>query len=503
MSQLKKLAGETAIYGVSSILGRMLNYLLVPIYTAYFASGQYGIVTELYAYVAFFNVLYTYGLETTYFRYASQSKEKEPEIFNNAVSAIFFTSIIFSSLLIVFSSNIVEALGYPGQSHYVTWFAIILAIDAIVAIPFAKLRLDKKPVKFAIAKLSNIFINIFLNLFFIVFSTEVYEGNFLADLRPLVASYYRPEWGVDYIFLANLVASAAMVFILWKELSIVRFKLNKETLKPMLKYSYPLLFMGIAGVTNEMFSRPMIKHLLPDDFYPQFNSQQAMGIFGACYKLSIFMNLTIQAFRYSAEPFFFSQSKEKNSPETFSTIMHWFIIICSLIFFAVSINLEWIGGIFLRRPEYLFGLPIVPILLLAYLFLGVYYNLTIWFKLTDRTYFGTWLSFGGAILTIILSIILIPTMGLIGAALVTLISYVLMTIACYFIGQKHYPIPYKVRQGVLYIILTALATFLVRQLNFDNQIIATSFHFLLIIAYILIVFLLEKKNIKNNFARVK
>lgn len=504
MSQLKKLAGETAIYGVSSILGRMLNYLLIIVHTRYFTDpAEYGIITELYGYVAFLNIIYLYGLETAYFRFATASKEKEPEVFNNAVSSILISSFIFSGILIAFSSQIVDLLGYPGQNHYVIWFALILAIDAIVAIPFAKLRLQKKPVKFAIAKLTNIFLYIGLNLFFLVFSSKVYQGKLFPGLRAFVMSYYRPEWGVDYVFLSNLIANTVLIFLLWSILSKIRFRINWATLKPMLVYSYPLLFMGLAGVTNEMFSRPMIKHLLPDDFYPQYSSQQAMGIFGACFKLSIFMNLTIQAFRYSAEPFFFSQAKEKNSPEMFSRVMHWFIIVCSFILFAISINVELIGSLFLQGDDYTFGLQIVPILLLGYLFLGVYYNLSIWFKLTDKTYYGTWISIGGAIITVLFNIILIPRMGITGAALVTLICYFSMTVVCYLIGQRFYPVPYRVKSGLGYIAGTSILTYLILQIQIESLFLASSFHFLLILIYILVIFLLEKKNIKNNFARIK
>lgn len=498
MSNLKKLAGETAVYGISSIVGRVLNYLLVPIYTAVFATSEYGIVTELYAYVAFFLVLYTYGMETAYFRYANMEGHEEKKVYNTALSSIFLSSIILSLLLILLATPIVDALEYPGKEYYIYWFAAILAMDAIVAIPFARLRYKKKPMQFATAKLINIGLNIGLNLFFIVFCKEVYEGALFPDLKPLINYVYNPDFGIEYVFLANLIASASLLFILGKLLVKIKFTIDWNYLKPMLIYAYPLLFMGLAGVTNEMLSRAMLKSWLPEGFYEGRSNLAALGIFGACYKLSVFMTLGIQAFRYASEPFFFSQAKDKNSPLLFGKVMHWFIIVASFILLAVSINLDIIGLLFLRSADYREGLHVVPVLLLANLFLGIYYNLSIWFKLTDKTYFGSWISIGGAVGTIILNILLIPVMGYEGSALVTLFIYFSMSAASFLLGNKYYPIPYQVKTGMAYITITVVLTYLVMSVDLQDQLLATAFHFFVMVLFIVVVFLLEKRNFSTK-----
>ncbi len=494
MSNLKKLASDTAIYGISSIGGRLLNYLLVPFYTEVFETGEYGIVTELYAYVAFLNVLYLYGIETAYFRFANRYRDDEPRVFNTAFTSIFTSSLLLSGTLCLFAPSIVEALNYPGKEHYVYWFAAILTIDAIMAIPFARLRLQGRPIKFAAAKLGNIVLNIGLNIFFLVFCYDIYRGEYLQELQPLIGGFFRPEWGVDYVFLANLIANAAWILMLFPELMQARFRIDKNYWKSMLIYAYPLLFMGIAGATNEMMSRSMLKYILPESLYPDLTNKEALGIFGACYKLSIFMNLVIQAFRFASEPFFFSKADNRNSPELFSRVMQYFIIACCFIFLAVSVNLHWIGPLVLRDPAYWRGFDIVPILLLGYLFFGIYMNLAIWFKLADKNKYGTWFTLSGALLTVILNFSLIPVFGMVGAALSTLAVYLYMAAICYYYGQKHYPIPYRLSSAFAYIIGTAAIVYGFLALDVDNVWLKTALSMGITLLYLLFAFFYEKKN---------
>jgi O-antigen/teichoic acid export membrane protein len=494
MSNLKKLASDTAIYGISSIGGRLLNYLLVPFYTRVFQLGEYGVVTELYAYVAFLNVLYLYGLETAYFRFANRHKDEEPRIFNTAFTSIFTSSLLLSGTLALLATPIVEALRYPGKEHYVYWFATILTIDAIMAIPFARLRLQNRPIKFATAKVGNIVLNIGLNLFFLLLSYDIYKGEYLTELQPLVASYFNPEWRVDYVFLANLIANAAWILILWPELMQARFRLDKVYWKRMLVYAYPLLFMGIAGVTNEMMSRSMLKYILPEGFYPHLSNTEVLGIFGACYKLSIFMNLVIQAFRFASEPFFFSKAENRDSPALFAQVMRYFVVACCFIFLAVSTNLQWIGPLFLRGEGYWQGLHIVPLLLLGYLFFGIYMNLTIWFKLSDKNHYGTWFTLSGALLTVILNISLIPLLGMVGAAITTFAVYFYMEAICYWYGQKFYPIPYQLSHALLYVTGTSLLVWGFWMLDFQNIWIKTGISISLSGLFLLFVFLYEKRH---------
>lgn len=496
MSTLRKLAGETALYGVSSIVGRFISYLLVPLYTAYFTTEEYGVVTELYVYVAFFIIVYTYGMETAFFRFATKETGDQKKVYNNSFTLILLTSLSFSAILGSLATPLVTWMQYPGKEHYIYIFAAILALDAIVAIPFARLRLQNKALKFASAKLINIGINVGLNLFFIVFCQKVADAELFPSLWPYLSFIYDPENAIDYIFISNLVASASLLFILWKPLSEVRISLDPKILKPMLIYAYPLMFMGLAGVTNEMLSRPMIKYYLPEGFYEGLTNQQVLGVFGACYKLSVFMALGIQAFRFASEPFFFSSAKDKNSPELFARVMHWFVIAGCITLFTISINLDIISLVFLQSSDYWQALNIVPVLLLANLFLGIYYNLSIWFKLSDRTYYGSWISIFGAVITIVLNILLIPLMGYEGSALVTLICYVSMSVASYYLGQKHYPIPYETIRSLAYIIGTVILTYAVMSIKIDDMILSVSFHFVAVLAFLGVVFILEKKNIK-------
>ena len=501
MSRLKKLAGETALYGISSIVGRVISYLLVPLYTRVFEPGEYGIVTELYSYVAFFIVVYTFGMETAFFRFASNNKDDEKNIYNNSFTFIFVISIVLSIVLAALATPLVESMNYPGQENYIYWFAAILAIDAIMAIPFARLRLQNKALAFATAKLINIGINIGLNLFFLVFCKKVHEGVLFQSIRPFIDSIYDPAMGVGYVFLSNLIASASLVLILWKPLSQTRFSFDTEKLKPMLRYAYPLMIMGLAGATNEMLAKPMLKYYLPEGFYPGLTNQEVIGIFGACYKLSVFMTLGIQAFRFASEPFFFASAKDKDSPEMFSRVMHYFIIAGCFTLFAISINLDIISLIFLQSEEYWEALHIVPILLLANLFLGIYFNLSLWYKLTDKTYYGSWISIFGAIITITLNILLIPVMGYEGSVLVTLTCYFSMAAISYYYGQKHYPIPYQTARNLIYIAGTVGLTYAVMAIDIENQIWATTFHLVMVIAFLALIVLIERKNIKSVPAR--
>lgn len=448
MSTLKKLAGETALYGISTIAGRMLNYLLVPFFTTVFGAAQYGVLTDVYAIAAFLNVIATFGLETAYFRFATRDKEKADWFYQQAWSGVFFISLITAVGLAAFATPIVNYLNYPGQEEYLWLLAGIIFIDAVVVIPFAQLRLQNRPVKFVTVRLSSIFANVALNLALLYLWPKV-TGQVL-----------QADFALQMVFAINLISNALMLPLLWRQLAALRPRFDWAALKPMVNYGYPILLMGLAGMINEMLGRLVLKKVLPEGFYPGISNQEALGIFGACYKLAVFMTITIQAFRYAAEPFFFNRAGDKQSPQVFARVMLGFTWFCGLIMAGVCLNLNWIGPLFLRREIYWQGLNIVPLLLLANLFLGIYYNLTVWFKLTDRTQFGTYISVAGALLTLVGNFLLIPVLGYTGSALSTLICYGLMAVACYLLGQKYYPVPYPVGQiaGIL-VLATALAYF--------------------------------------------
>jgi O-antigen/teichoic acid export membrane protein len=490
MNPLKKLAGETALYGISSILGRAVNFLLVPFYTGIFPSSEYGVVTKLYAYAAFFNIIYTYGMETGFFRFASKGDRQIT--YNNVFTLILGSSTFFTLVIILLSGSIASGLGYPGQDHLITWLALTLAIDAVVSIPFALLRLEKKAAKFAAIRLSNVFINVGLNIFFLLLAPAIVAGEYGGVLARIVEPIYNPNLGIGYIFLSNLIANALYLLMLYKEIISAKLKFQWERIKPMLVYAYPLLFMGLAGMINEMLDRVIMEEILPDDFYADFTSLEALGIYGACYKLSLFITLAVQAFKYAAEPFFFTSAADKNSPALFARIMHWFIIFCTLAFIVISINLDILGQLLLRRPEYRTGLDVVPLLLLANIFLGIYYNLSIWFKLSDQTGYGTKISFIGAGITVVFNFLLIPILGYMGAALTTLICYAYMATACYLLGAKHYPIPYNVKAALLYMLLGCVLVAMAYYLNPQDFLMKYSLRIILVGIFVLAVVWAEK-----------
>ncbi|MFD1000559.1 lipopolysaccharide biosynthesis protein [Ohtaekwangia kribbensis] len=477
MSKIKRLAGDTVLYGLGSIVPRFLNFLLVRLHTGVFAPEDYGVITKLFAYSAVINVIFMFGMETAYFRFANKEGADEKRIFNIAQTIIIAISAGLSLIFVIFANPIAELLDIPGKGNFVTWLALILFIDAIVAIPFARLRLQRNAVKFVTGKLINIAILVGLNIYFLYIAFD-------------------PARGVGFVVLANLIANAFYLVFFSRTLLQWRPAYDRSMLETMSQYSYPIMLMGLAGMTNEMFSRVTLEWWLPKNFYPGQSSDYALGIFGACYKFAILMNLAIQAFRYAAEPFFFSNASDKNSPQLFARVNHYFIIVCCLLFLGVSINLD-ILKYFLKRPAYWEGLEIVPILLLGYLFLGVYYNLSAWFKLTDKTHYGTIITIGGAVITITANYILIPIAGYVGSSWATVVCYFSMTAVCYVLGQKFYPIPYRVTAGLAYIFITIAIVYIVRSITIENQWIATGFHALVIGVYLIIVFLLERKSFRQ------
>jgi O-antigen/teichoic acid export membrane protein len=472
MKQLKKLAGETVLYGMGSIVPRFLNFLLVPLHTAVFNPEEYGVITKLFAYVAVINIIFMFGMETAYFRYATKSDADKKRTFDLAQTIVVAISLLLSLILILCSKSLAIGWDIPGRANLIIWLVIIMFMDAIVAIPFARLRLEGKPTQFVVGKLANVLILVGLNVYFLKYA-------------------YNPSFGVGYVMLANLAANLFYFILFAKTLLSWRPVFDRTITPSMFSYAYPVMITGIAGMTNEMFSRVTLEWWLPENFYVGQSSAYALGIFGACYKFAMLMSLTVTAFRYAAEPFFFSTAADKNSPQLFAKVNHYFIIVCCAVLLIVGTNMD-ILKYFLRSEAYWEGLSIVPVLLLAYLFLGAYYNFSIWFKLTDKTYYGTIITVGGAILTIAANFFLIPVFGYWGSSLATLICYFSMAVLCYWLGQKFYPIPYSLFNSLGYIIVTTLIVYGVNALIFPSQWMATAFHILVVGLYIFILYMLEK-----------
>ena len=446
MNPLKKLLSQTAVYGLSSIFGRLLNFMLVPLYTRYFSTVEYGEVTILYAYVAFLIVILTYGMETAFFRFSELENNKN-KVFSTGLISLSVSAVLFVFVCWVFSQDIASAIGFGNRPQYIQYFALIVGLDAVTSISFAKLRQQNKALRFATIRLLNIFVNIGLNLFFIVYCDYAIENQL--DSASLVEKIYNPNFGIGYIFIANLVASALSFLLLLPQMLGHFNNFDKELWKKMLVYGSPLLIAGLAGIANETLDRIILQYLLPSDV-----AISQIGIYSALYKLSIIMTLFIQAFRFAAEPFFFAQAKQKDAKQLYAVVLKYFTIVTSTIFLACMLYFDTIKNFIGPEFQDPSAKLVVALLLFANLFLGIYYNLSIWYKLSQQTKYGAYMSIFGAFLTIGLNFLLVPYMGFVGAAWTTLICYFSMVVLSYFLCQKHYPIPYPIFKISFYLILS-------------------------------------------------
>ncbi|HAX95408.1 MAG TPA: polysaccharide biosynthesis protein [Prolixibacteraceae bacterium] len=495
LNPFRKLIGDTAIYGVSSIVGRFLNWWLVPYYTDLFLPEEYGVVTNLYAYVAFLLVILTYGMETGYFRFASRSKDPD-KVYSTSQVSLFVTTILFLFIAIVFRNQIAILIGYPDFPEYIWLLATIVAIDAFTSIPFARLRLDNRPLKFAFIKMVNIGLNIGFNLFFLSLCPWILRHYPENPVRYI----YSPEIGVGYVFIANLLASFSTLVLLRNEILQMRFSIDKELLKTMLRYSFPILVIGVAGMVNQNIDKILIPFLVPESQNPMFQ----VGIYGANYKLAVLMNMFIQAFRYAFEPFFFSRSSDDDSqdPQLYATIMKYFLIFGMLIFLGMTLYIDLIKvvAIDVRYHE---GLKIVPIILIANLFFGIFFSLSIWFKLKDMTRYGSYIALIGAAITLVLNIVLIPRMGYLGSAIAVLVCFMVMMVITYLWGQKYYFIPYDLKRMAIYFFSGLILYFISFLFNDFSLLIKMLLNTGLFITFLMIMFRLEKQEIFQILKRNK
>jgi O-antigen/teichoic acid export membrane protein len=486
---LKKLASQTAIYGLPSIVGRLLNWFLVPVYlgVAQFTTDQYGIVTEMYSYVAFLVVFLTYGMETAFFRFSSQEKQDKKKVYSTIIISLFITSALFIAAAFLFDQPIANWLKYPNNTEFVTWFALIVGLDAISSIPMAKLRADNNPIKFGGVNLANIAVNIGLNLFFLAYCLPTFRAG---ETNWIIETFYNPEIGVGYVFISNLIASGIKFILLLPDMIKAKYGFEISLLKKMFVYALPLLIFGLAGIVNETIDRIMMKKIL-FDVLGEKKTMSEIGIYGACYKISIIITLFIQAFRYAAEPFFFAQEKEKNAKNTYVVIMNYFVIVCALIFLGVMLFIDIIKH-FIPNEDFWVGLPVVPILLFANIFLGIYYNQSIWYKLSGKTKYGAYIGIFGALLTITINYIWILEYSYMASAWATLICYGSMTILSFILGQKHFPIKYNFGKIGLYLGLALGLYFITLFLALPVGIVKYGIHSLIIIGFIGVTYFIEK-----------
>lgn len=486
MGIIRKLASQTAIYGISSIFGRFLNYLLIPLYTYYFSAAEYGVVSEFYAYAGFFSVLLLFGFETGYFRFRDKESPGRDTAYSTALIFVVLVNLGFFLFIRWIDAPLSAALHYADHPEYVLWFATILTLDAMTAIPFARLRAENKALRFAGIKMAEIMITILLSLFFIVYCPKMLGQNPDSWVRQV----YDPAIGVGYIFIANLLASIFKFFLLTPQFKGLAWGFDRQLFGRMLRYSLPMVVIGFAGIINEMLDRALLKYLLP---YDEVTNLKMLGIYSACYKLSILMSLFIQAFRYAAEPFFFAYAGNSDSRKVYADVLKFFVIFCVFIFLMVTLFIDFFK--YFIGEEFRAGLEVVPILLLANLCLGIYVNLSIWYKLTDRTVMGAFVSLAGAALTIVLNIWWIPTMGYIGSAWATLACYGMMVIVSYLLGRKYYPVAYDLKRLVGYTSLGIALYLAHEQLPLDAGRPAWLSAGGLILVYLLSVALFERRKI--------
>lgn len=447
MANLKSLAKDTAIYGLSSIIGRFLNYLLVPLYTAKLAaeSGGYGVITNIYAYVALILVLLTFGMETTFFRFANKEGEEPDTVYTTTLMMVGTLSLAFVVAVLGFLGPIASAMGYAAHPEYIGMMACVVAIDACQAIPFSYLRYKKRPIKFAALKLLFIVMNILLNLLYFAVFPSLY-----AEYPETIGAVYNPEIGVGYAFSINLVCTASITLFFIPELFGVRWKFDKKLMRRMLSYSWPILILGLAGILNQTVD----KMIFPKVYGDTHEGTVQLGIYGACVKIAMIMAMITQAFRYAYEPFVFGQSRDKNKGETYAVAMKYFIIFTLLAFLCVVGYMDILKHIIDR--SYWEGLRVVPVVMAAEIMMGIYFNLSFWYKLIDKTIWGAWFSIAGCAVLITVNVLFIPKYGYMACAWGGFAGYATSMLLSYFVGQKKNPINYPLKSIGVYVLITIL-----------------------------------------------
>lgn len=484
MSGVKSLAKDTAIYGVSSILGRFLNWCLVPLYTICFPESEYGVVTFVYSIVALALIILTYGMETGFFRFANHDRYKDPlEVYSTSLISLAVSSSVFLIGVLLLIEPISHLMECGDHYSYVWLMASAVALDAFTAIPFSYLRFAHRPLRFATLRLVNIGLNIGLNIFFIVICPSIWKSN-----PDLIGWFYNPGYGIGYIFVANFVTSLLNLILLIPFLRGFKWRFNKKLWREMLVYSYPLLILGIAGIMNQTIDKILLPSLVSDPA----TAMDQLGVYGANYKIAIVMVMFIQAFRFAYEPFIFAQSKEKgeNRLQSYRDAMKWFVIFAMFIFLGVMFYIDIVR--YFIGESYWSGLKVVPIIMLAEFFFGVFFNLSLWYKLTDKTLWGTWFSLFGLAVTLAMNFLLVPVMGYMGCAWAALCCYGAMMIASYFVGKAKFPIGYQTGRLIGYFLLAMALWGLSVAVTSDSAIINYTVRTLLLALYLYVILKIER-----------
>lgn len=484
-SGIKRLAKETAVYGLSSILGRFLNWMLVPMYTRVFTNtGDFGVVTNLYGWTALLLVILTYGMETGFFRFINKKEEQEPmRVYSTVLASLGFTSALFFVLVMLFLQPICNGIGYGEHPEYIAMMAGIVAVDAFCCIPFAYLRYKGLAWRFAGIRLFNIFLNIALNIFFLIACPAIYE-----KYPESISWFFRPDYGVGYVFVANVVTTlATFVMLLPYMFPSFKSRCNTALLKEILRYSFPILILGIAGIFNQTADKILFPFLFEDKDY----ANEQLGIYGACFKIAVVMVMFIQAFRYAYEPFIFARNKSDDNKKAYSEAMKYFIIFALFIFLGVMFYLDILK--YFVGENYYPGLRVVPIVMLGEFFFGIYFNLSLWYKLIDQTEWGAYFSAAGCVATVAIIILFAPSYGYMACAWASFVCNLLMMVLSYFIGQKKFPIKYDLKSAATYFCLAAVLYALAMYPEIESEWLRLGYRTVLLLVYAGIV--LKKENV--------
>ena len=488
MSLYKSLFKQTTIYGLATVLPRMLSFLLVRLYTDKLENASdYGVVTIVFAWLVFMNVVLSYGMETSFFRFYNSENHKQKVIQTSTIS-IFWSSVLFLTIALLFKNDIASNSWINVDVEYVTYAIWILVLDALTVIPFSKLRINQRPIVFACVKIGNTVVNLLLNIFFIIYLPKIVQSN----PDGIFSSIYIENFQVGYIFVSNLIASLLTLLYFLPHYIKIKWQFDVALWKKMMKYSLPILVAGIAFAINEHFDKILLEKILPENI-----AKHEVGVYGACYKLGLFMVLFATAFRLGIEPFFFSYAQNENAPKTYANITKYFVIFGSLILLGVIVFADVLKMIMIPNTAYWEAMKVVPLIILANFFLGIYHNLSVWYKLTDRTKMGAYISIVGAVLTLALNFILIPKYSYMGSAVATLTAYGAMMIISYLLGKKYYYIPYDMKNIGIYLVTSILFSYVYFYHFRENYFVGIG----LILLFSGVIYFMEKNTLKAILKR--
>ncbi len=483
MSIFQKLFKQTFIYGLATVLPRMLSFLLVPLYTDLLPTDEYGKVSIIFSYFVLFNVILAYGMETAFFRFFNKESNKDNVISTSTISLVI-SSFGFFALAMLFKDQIAWITDI--RKDYINLVIWILLLDALVIIPFAWLRANERPTRYSFVKILNVMVNLGLNVFLLKFLKPLSEHN--SAFTPLVIENYE----INYIFISNLIASTLTLLLLISFYLKVRYRFDRQLWKRMMRYAFPVLIAGVAYSINETFDRILLDYLLPEDV-----ADHLVGVYSACYKLALFMTLFATAFRLGIEPFFFNYAENKNAPETYARITKVFVGLGSFILLAVIVFVHVLKEFIILDSSYWEAVKIVPIILLANLCLGIYHNLSVWYKITDKTKYGAYISIIGAMITLVFNFLLIPKYSYLGSAIATLAAYGIMMLLSWYFGRKYYPIPYNLKKIGMYLVLSISFSALSFYVFDSNYLISIP----LLLLFLVILYASEKRELKQILKR--